>query len=220
MAGPLDGAFIEDNNGDKAYGPVDTSTGEGLAWRAFNRDGDFAAGGIVLEDGSGDQSGVSGNPLYVQEGDGKNVALGATGDGAYTGSGSAGVVGILKGLYVQLAALVTGIVLKGTGIKVAATSTFIADGGSDDVEGLPLFAGRRLCGFSILETSGTDEILVTLRHGTSVAGEAFAWIRVDAGDAVGDKAWGDDGLDVASGVWIERTGSGTAEIVLYAKAVA
>lgn len=222
MAGPLAGEFIADANGDKALGPVDDGTEEGLAWRAVLRDGNFAAGAVVLEADVGIPAGTVSHPLYVQESDGDNVTLGATADTAYTGSGSHGVVSILKGLYVQLAALVTGVLVSGLGIKVASTATPIIAGTADatGVEGLAALANRRLTGFSAIETGGTSPGTITLKLGISNAGADLAYVTVPAGQGMGDKGWGDDGIDAHLGVWIVRSGSGTTKIVLYSKVVA
>jgi hypothetical protein len=44
----LAGPWIEDSSGDKGVGPVDESTGDGKAWRAYNIVGDYADSGVVV----------------------------------------------------------------------------------------------------------------------------------------------------------------------------
>lgn len=85
-----------------------------------------------------------------------------------------------------------------------------------DVQGVAAQTGLRLTGWSIKEDAASAAVVI-LRHGTSTAGTPIAVVTLASGGS--DHAeYGDVGVDVASGIFVDRV-SGTTTVVLLTKIV-
>lgn len=69
-----------------------------------------------------------------------------------------------------------------------------------------------LVGFSARETVGTNSADVTLRDGTDAAGAIKAILRLTAN---GSQAAALPPVDFATGIYVDRSGTGSSELVLY-----
>lgn len=117
----------------------------------------------------------------------------------------------------QVTANANEVVVKGSSVMQAATSTPVASG-TADAQGIAAAAGLRLIGFSVAETAATaaDAELV-LRHGTLATDPILCRITLSPDESARD--WfGPDGIAVASGVFVDRV-TGTSELTLFTKVV-
>lgn len=82
--------------------------------------------------------------------------------------------------------------------------------GSADVQAVS--GACTLVGFSARETGGTASGDVTLRDGTDASGPIKAIVRLVAN---GSQAAALPPVDFATGIFVDRTGTGSSELVLY-----
>lgn len=82
--------------------------------------------------------------------------------------------------------------------------------GSADVQAVS--GACTLVGFSARETGGTASADVTLRDGTDASGPIKAIVRLVAN---GSQAAALPPVDFATGIFVDRTGTGSSELVLY-----
>lgn len=99
------------------------------------------------------------------------------------------------------------------GNRTANSFTVIASGTGDET-GLAAASNLRLMGFSICETASVPALAhLILRHGTSATDPIISQIKLAPGESIRD--WfGDQGIAVASGVYIDRV-TGTTQVTLY-----
>jgi len=92
---------------------------------------------------------------------------------------------------------------------MASMSVAVATGTSD-VQG---FTGAgQLVGYSVRETVGSDSATITLRDGTTTGGAVIASDTVAGGTA---RAVLLPSVPFSTGIFIDRSGSGSSEVVLY-----
>ncbi|MGW0993527.1 hypothetical protein ACWD5V_09490 [Streptomyces sp. NPDC002523] len=82
--------------------------------------------------------------------------------------------------------------------------------GTADAQGLS--GACTLVGFSARETGGTASADVTLRDGTDISGAIKAILRLPAN---GSQAASLPPVDFTTGIFVDRSGTGSSELVLY-----
>jgi hypothetical protein len=96
-----------------------------------------------------------------------------------------------------------------------ATATPIASGTSDLVGVVaPTTGGMRLTGFSAAEGAASTATAI-IRAGATIAGAIIAYISLASGGMT-VQYFGDAGIDVSTGIFLERV-TGTMAVVFYTR---
>lgn len=82
--------------------------------------------------------------------------------------------------------------------------------GTADIQGVT--GACTLVGFSVRETGGTASADVTLRDGNDTSGAIKAIVRLVAN---GSQAGSIPPVDFTTGIFVDRSGTGSSELVLY-----